>query len=118
MDNCIFCAIVDKKAPARYVFESEEYIIIKPLKDLAPVHLLIIPRRHFSSLNDLAPEDDALAGRLLMAARKAAELAGIPDGYRTVINTGAKGGQTVFHLHIHILGGSPLGNSLLIKGLK
>jgi histidine triad (HIT) family protein len=118
MDNCIFCAIIEKKAPARYVFESEEFIIIKPLTALAPVHLLIIPRRHFSSLNDLTPADDALAGRLLMAARKAAELAGIPGGYRTVINTGAKGGQTVFHLHIHMLGGSPLDNSLLTKGLK
>jgi histidine triad (HIT) family protein len=118
MDNCIFCAIIDKKAPARYVFESEEFIIIKPLTALAPMHLLIIPRRHFSSLNDLTPTDAPLAGRLLMAARKAAELAGIPDDYRTVINTGAKGGQTVFHLHIHMLGGSLLDNSLLSKGLK
>jgi len=118
MDNCIFCAIIEKKAPARYVYESDEFIIIKPLTAFAPVHLLIIPCRHFSSLNDLTPSDDALAGRLLMAARKAAELGGIPDGYRTVINTGAGGGQTVFHLHIHVLGGAPLDNSLLTRGLK
>jgi len=118
MDNCIFCAIIEKKAPARYVYESDEFIIIKPLTAFAPVHLLIIPCRHFSSLNDLTPSDDALAGRLLMAARKAAELGGIPEGYRTVINTGASGGQTVFHLHIHVLGGAPLDNSLLTRGLK
>jgi len=118
MDNCIFCAIIEKKAPARYVYESDEFIIIKPLTAFAPVHLLIIPCRHFTSLNDLTPSDDALAGRLLMAARKAAELGGIPEGYRTVINTGAGGGQTVFHLHIHVLGGAPLDNSLLTRGLK
>lgn len=118
MEPCIFCLIAAKKAPANFVFEDEEYFIIKPLKALAQVHLLVIPRRHFASLNDLSASDAALAGRLLFAARKAAELAGIPNDYRTVINTGAKGGQSVFHLHLHVLGGTPLDNSLLTKGLK
>lgn len=118
MDNCIFCRIIEKKSPTRLVFEGEDYIIIKPLAELAPVHLLVIPRRHISSLNDLDPADAELAGRLLLGARKAAELAGIPEGYRTVINTGAKGGQTVFHLHIHMLGGASLTDSLLTKGLQ
>ena len=118
MDNCIFCRIIEKKAPASLVYEDEEYIIIKPLDELAPVHLLVIPRQHFSSMNDLTTEDAPLAGRMLLAARKAAELGGIQDGFRTVINTGAKGGQTVFHLHIHVLGGAPLNTSLITKGLK
>ena len=118
MEQCIFCLIAAKKAPAAFVYEGDEYFVIKPLDQLAPVHLLVIPRRHFSSLNDLNSDDAALAGRLLMGARKAAELAGIPDGYRTVINTGSKGGQTVFHLHIHVLGGAPIERSLLTKGLK
>jgi|APMed6443717190_1056831.scaffolds.fasta_scaffold423753_2 histidine triad (HIT) family protein len=118
MDNCIFCRIIEKKAPARLVYESDEYIVIKPLDELAPVHLLVIPCRHISSMNEITIEDAPLAGRLLLAARKAAELGGIKDGFRTVINTGAKGGQTVFHLHIHVLGGARLDNSLITKGLK
>ncbi len=118
MEDCIFCLIAAKKAPARFVYESEEYFIIKPLQELAPVHLLVIPRRHFSSLNEIELADAPLAGRLLLAARKAAEIAGIADGFRTVINTGAKGGQTVFHLHIHVLGGAKLDHSLIAKGLQ
>jgi len=118
MENCIFCSIVEKKAPATYYYEDEDCIIIKPLKAFAPVHLLIIPRRHFTSLNDLTAADDALTGRLLRKARKASEIGGIPEGYRTVINTGTGGGQTVFHLHIHVLGGSPLDDTLLTRGLK
>lgn len=117
MENCIFCRIVEKQAPAKLIYEEDEYIVIKPLVDLAPVHLLIIPRKHFSSLNDLSLEDAPLLGRLVLATRKAAELGGIQDGFRTVINTGAKGGQTVFHLHIHVLGGVPLDRSLISKGL-
>lgn len=117
MVNCVFCRIIEKKAPATLVYESDEYIVIKPLVDLAPVHLLIIPRKHFSSLNDISLEDAPHTGRLVLAARKAAELGGIQDGFRTVINTGAKGGQTVFHLHIHVLGGAPLDTSLIAKGL-
>lgn len=118
MENCIFCSIIEKKSPATCYYEDEDCIIIKPLKAFAPVHLLIIPRRHFTSLNDLTAADDALAGRLLRKARKAAEIGGIPEGYRTVINTGAGGGQTVFHLHIHVLGGGPLDDTLITRGLK
>lgn len=117
MENCVFCQIIEKHAPAKTLFEGEEYIIIKPLVELAPVHLLVIPRQHFASLNDLTVRNAPLAGRLLFAARHAAQLAGIQDGYRTVINTGVKGGQTVFHLHIHVLGGGPINASLIAKGL-
>lgn len=119
MDNCVFCQIIEKKLPAKFWYEDDDLFIITTNQPLAPVHLLVIPREHISSLNEASPEDASLLGRLLLGARKAAQLAGIAEsGFRTVINTGAGGGQTVFHLHIHVLGGAHIDRSLLTKGLQ
>ena len=119
MTNCIFCDIIAKTAPAEIFYEDEDLIVINNIQPLAPIHWLIIPRRHIVSLNELTKEDEALAGRLLLAVSKMAVKAGIADkGYRTAINTGSQGGQTVFHLHIHLLGGQHVDKSLLSSGFK
>jgi histidine triad (HIT) family protein len=119
MENCVFCSIIDKSLPCNLVYEDEEFIVIRDIHPLTPLHLLVIPRRHFSSINDLDESDPAYAGRMLFLARKIArERVGSDGGYRLVINTGAEGGQSVFHLHMHILSGKPLISSLLTRGLR
>jgi histidine triad (HIT) family protein len=103
-DSCLFCRIVRREIPASIVWEDEHALAFRDIDPKAPTHVLVIPKRHFASLNE-AP-DAVLLGRLLLAAREIAEGEGIAaDGYRTVINTGADGGQTVSHLHVHLLGG-------------
>lgn len=118
MSNCIFCSIIHKSAPAETLYEDEQVIVIRNIKPLAPVHLLVLPRQHFASMNDLTAADTALAGHLLLIAKMMAEGAGISEqGYRLVINTGAQGGQTIFHLHLHLLGGKPMSENLQTQGL-
>lgn len=118
MTNCIFCDIIAKKAPATILHEDEDCLVIKTNRPLAPLHLLVIPRRHIESLNDLDDEDAALAGHLLLTVKKTAERLGVAEnGYRVAINTGSGGGQTVFHLHVHLLSGAQMDESLLAKGL-
>lgn len=118
METCVFCQIIEKKLPAKIWFEDDDLFIISTIQPLAPVHLLVIPRNHIKSLNQASLVEASLLGRLLLGARRAAELAGASDGYRTVINTGGGGGQTVFHLHIHVLAGDAIDRSLLTKGLR
>ncbi len=108
MSDCIFCRIVAGEIPAERVYEDEEVIAFRDIHPKAPVHLLVIPRRHIPSLEALAPEDDALAGRILRLLPRLAREQGLEDGFRTVINTGPGGGQEVFHLHFHLLGGRGL----------
>ena len=94
-------------------------MVIQNIQPLAPVHLLILPRKHIASLNELDEADAALAGHLLLTAKHMAEAAGIAEkGYRVAINTGAGGGQTVFHLHVHLLGGRAMDEGLLSAGFK
>jgi histidine triad (HIT) family protein len=103
-DTCLFCRIVRREIPASIVWENEHALAFRDIKPEAPIHLLVIPKRHFASLNDAA--DARLLGELLLAAREIAEGEGIAEsGYRTVVNTGANAGQTVFHLHVHVMGG-------------
>lgn len=119
MENCIFCRIVEKTAPCNLVYEDEEFIAIHDIHPATSLHLLVIPRRHFSSLNELNDSDPAYAGRLLLTARRIAqEKVGINGSYRIAINTGAEAGQSVFHLHVHILSGRPLISSLFTRGLR
>ena len=119
METCIFCQIIEQKHSAKIWYEDDDLFIISTIEPLAPVHLLVIPRQHITSLNEASLAETSLLGRLLLGARKAAQLSGISEsGYRTVLNTGAGGGQTVFHLHIHVLGGAPIDRSLLTKGLR
>ena len=106
MDNCIFCRIIDRKAPAKIVLEDELAVAIEDIHPQAPVHLLVIPRMHLSSLKEASLEDETLLGRLFTLAARVARERGLESkGYRTVINNGAWAGQSVDHLHVHVLGG-------------
>jgi histidine triad (HIT) family protein len=107
-ESCLFCRIVREEIPAKIVWEDAHSLAFRDVDPKAPTHVLVIPKRHVASLNDAS--DAQLLGRLLLAAREIAEQEGIADdGYRTVINCGAGAGQTVFHLHVHLLGGRRLG---------
>jgi histidine triad (HIT) family protein len=109
MENCIFCKIVRGEIPSQRVLEDEHYLAIRDINPAAPVHVLVIPRRHVESMAHLDDGDAELAGRLLVAARDVARQAGVAEsGYRVVINTGREGGQTVGHLHVHVIGGRQL----------
>jgi len=108
--DCLFCRVASGEIPATLVHEDEDLIAFRDISPQAPVHILVIPREHVSSL-DAARDDHAdLMGRILLVARDLARSEGIAeDGYRTVLNVGADGGQTVHHFHMHMLGGRALG---------
>ncbi|HNR01880.1 MAG TPA: HIT domain-containing protein [Anaerolineaceae bacterium] len=119
MSECVFCRILSGTEPSAQLYEDEDMIVIRDIRPVAPLHVLIIPRKHISSLNELQPEDAALAGRLLLAVpRIARQLLGNNAAYRTIINTGAEAGQTVFHLHVHIISGRPYIGQLITRGLR
>ena len=103
--DCIFCKIVRGDIPAQRIYEDESSIAFADINPQAPVHLLLIPRRHIDSLAHAAAEDREMLGHLLASAAKIAAQQNLTKGYRVVMNTGAEGGQTVGHLHLHILGG-------------
>jgi histidine triad (HIT) family protein len=106
MPDCVFCRIAAGEIPARVVLEDEEILAFRDQNPQAPVHVLVIPRRHVPSLEGLADEDRDLGGRLVLAARDVAREEGLADGgYRVVVNTGEEGGQAVGHIHLHVLGG-------------
>jgi histidine triad (HIT) family protein len=106
-DSCLFCRIVRRELPASIVFENEHCVAFRDLNPQAPVHVLVVPRSHVASLD--AADDATMAGEVLLAAAQVARQEGIAStGYRTVFNTNAGAGQTVFHLHAHVLGGRHL----------
>jgi histidine triad (HIT) family protein len=106
MENCVFCKIVRREAPGKIVYEDETVVAIEDLHPQAPVHLLIMPRVHIETLDAMKAEHEALIGHLFGVATGLARQRGIESrGYRTVINNGAGAGQSVFHLHVHLLGG-------------
>ncbi len=110
MESCLFCRVAQGTVPARVVFADDEVVAFHDIAPRAPVHVLVIPRRHIASLAHASQGDRDLLGKLLTAAAEAARQAGIADsGYRVVANSGAEGGQTVGHLHLHVLGGRPMG---------
>jgi len=109
MTDTIFGKIARGEIPADLVYEDEDVVAFRDISPQAPVHILIIPRKSIPTLNDAGPEDAELIGKLFLAAARVAQEAGIADrGYRTVVNCNAAAGQTVFHLHLHVLGGRPL----------
>lgn len=108
MSDCIFCKIVAGELPSTRVYDDEHVIVFKDLYPKAPVHLLVVPRRHIVSLNEIESGDDALIAHMLRLLPGLARQQGLKNGFRTIINTGAGGGQEVPHLHIHILGGGRL----------
>ena len=109
MFGCIFCQVAAHEKPAKIIYEDEQCLALQDINPKAPVHLLVIPRKHIASLNEGLDNDKALLGHLLTVVGKMAKDQGIDGtGYRAVINTNAEAGQTVFHLHIHVLGGRVL----------
>jgi histidine triad (HIT) family protein len=107
--DCLFCKIVEGDVPASIVHRDEHLIAFKDINPQAPLHVLIVPRRHIASLNALGPEDDDLVGEMVRRAGAIARDHGVADtGYRTVFNCNADAGQTVFHIHLHVLGGRGL----------
>lgn len=104
--DCLFCRIVEGTVPARKVFEDERVLAFHDISPAAPVHLLVIPKRHIPSMAHLVPADEALMGTLMVAAARLAREAGCTDGFRTIVNTGRVGLQEVPHLHVHVLGGA------------
>ena len=107
--DCLFCKIVAGDIPADIVYESETAIGFRDINPQAPTHVLVIPRKHISTINDIEPEDEALVGSLYTAAKEIAAADGISaDGYRAVMNCNEGAGQSVFHIHLHVLGGRGL----------
>ncbi len=106
MFGCVFCQIAAGEKPSRILYEDEQCLAFQDINPKAPVHFLVVPRKHIPSLNDHETEDEAVLGHLLSVASRMAKDKGIDGtGYRTVINTNAEAGQTVFHLHLHVMGG-------------
>jgi histidine triad (HIT) family protein len=104
--TCIFCKIAAGEIPAAKIFEDERAVVFRDINPQAPTHALVIPRAHVASLNEASESDESLLGHLLLVAARVAREEGHADGgYRTVINTNADAGQTVFHIHLHLLGG-------------
>jgi histidine triad (HIT) family protein len=107
--DCIFCKIIKSEIPADKIYEDEKMVAFNDQRPQAPIHQLVVPKKHIDTLNDLTEADTALVGALVQTARQLAEKAGIAkSGYRTVFNCNAGGGQVVFHIHLHLLGGRPL----------
>ena len=110
MSDCLFCKILDGEIPADIVYESETAIAFRDINPQAPTHVLIIPRKHIATINNIEEEDQAIVGSLYSAAREIAREEGYAEsGYRAVMNCNEDAGQTVFHIHLHLLAGRPMG---------
>jgi len=109
MSDCLFCKIRDGAIPAKKLFEDDRAVAFRDINPQAPTHILVIPRKHIASLDEATAEDEALIGHMHLVAQKLARDEGLSKGWRAVFNTGKEAGQTVFHIHLHLLGGRPLG---------
>jgi histidine triad (HIT) family protein len=113
MSDCIFCKIVTGDIPSTNVFRDEQVTAFRDLNPAAPTHILLVPNKHIDSINVLANEDEQLIGHLFTTAKQLAAQEGIAEGgYRLIINTNAHAGQTIFHIHLHLLGGAPMKNPM------
>ena len=108
MEDCIFCKIVKGEIPSNKVYEDDEILAFKDINPMAPVHILVIPKKHIESANDISEEDELLIGRMFTVIKKLAKENNLNNGYRIVNNCGEDGGQAVKHLHFHLLGGRKL----------
>lgn len=108
MPDCIFCRIIRGEAPAKKVYEDELVFVFEDINPQAPTHVLIIPKKHIVGLKEAQAEDAEIIGYLHLVAAQIARQRGVEDGYRTVFNVGPRAGQSVFHLHLHLLGGRSL----------
>lgn len=110
MAECLFCRIVKHEIPASIVYEDDRVLAFNDINPQAPTHILVVPRKHIATLNDLAPQDDGIVGEIIRrSAAIAAERGIAASGYRVVFNTNREAGQTVFHIHLHLIGGRSLG---------
>jgi histidine triad (HIT) family protein len=105
MKDCLFCRIIRGEIPARKVYEDEHTLAFEDINPQAPTHVLVVPKKHIAGLKEAKPEDAELIGRLHLIAAQIGRQRGIEDGYRSVLNVGPRSGQSVFHLHVHLLGG-------------
>jgi histidine triad (HIT) family protein len=105
MTDCIFCSIANGKIPARKVHETDDVVAFHDLNPAAPVHILVIPRQHIATLDNAVEADSLLLGKMLRMASEVAKMSGLSAGYRVVMNVQAGAGQSVFHVHLHVLGG-------------
>lgn len=106
MADCLFCKIVNREIPASIVYEDERILAFNDINPQAPTHVLVVPKAHIATLNDVSPQDDQIVGELVRRAAAIAKTRGISaGGFRTVFNTNREAGQTVFHIHLHLLGG-------------
>ncbi len=114
MGSCIFCKIIDRQIPSAIVYEEDNVLAFNDINPVAPVHVIIIPKAHIANVNDLTSENAYVVGNIHLAAKKIAAKLGIADkGYRLINNCGADAGQTVFHLHYHLIGGVLLGAKII-----
>ena len=109
MSDCLFCKIANGDIPAKIAHADDQCVAFHDTNPQAPTHILIVPRKHVASLNELTPADAGVVGHLHVIAARLAKKEGLTDGYRTLFNTGKGAGQTVFHIHLHLVGGRPLG---------
>jgi len=110
MSDCIFCKIIDKEIPSKIVYEDDDILAFEDINPLAKIHILLIPKKHIATAADLQPEDAEVIGKIYLVAKAIAEEKGMAeDGYRIVNNCKEFGGQEVFHIHFHLLGGEKLG---------
>ncbi len=113
MEDCLFCKIIKGEVPSNKVYEDEEILAFHDIKPSAPIHILVIPKKHITSLAHMEKEDEAIIGKIYSVINKIAEDEGFKqDGYRVVVNCGKNGGQTVMHLHFHILAGKQFGEKI------
>jgi histidine triad (HIT) family protein len=109
MENCLFCKIAAGEIPSSIVYKDEHVVAFRDIDPKAPQHILLIPKRHLSSMDDLTSEDAQLLMQIFMTAKQIAHESGLEQGYRFLTNTGPDGGQSISHLHFHLLGGRKLG---------
>lgn len=113
MENCIFCKIINKEIPSNIVYEDDEILAFEDIHPMAPVHTLVIPKKHITSLKEINEENSEIIRKIYLVINKIAEMKNIKEkGYRVVVNCGEEGGQEVQHLHFHILGGKKLGTKM------
>ena len=114
MDDCLFCKIIKGEIPSQKVYEDEEILAFKDINPAAPVHILVIPKKHIDSIAKMEKEDEVLVGKIYTVINKIAEEQGVKeDGFRVIVNCGKNGGQEVMHLHFHLLAGTKLGEKIV-----
>lgn len=114
MDDCIFCKIIKKEIPSDMVYEDEELVAFKDINPAAPIHILVVPKKHIPSLVELQKEDEKMIGKIYTVINQIAEQQGVKEkGFRVIVNCGKDGGQEVGHLHFHLLAGTQLGDKIV-----